>query len=113
MYFAKYWDFLGEAREEFLAYFMKGRLPELLQSGVNLVTASVSGKYLKPLFVYDDIRVNIRVTRLSKASFDLSFNIVNQHDDTVFTAKMEICTSNGKNLVKLPQLLYDSVKVYV
>ena len=75
VYFARFFEFQGEAREEFLYYFMGSDFGAFLALEIGIVTVEAKCKYNAPLFVYDDIVVNIQVSQLKRAKFKLTFCI--------------------------------------
>jgi acyl-CoA thioesterase FadM len=71
-YFARYFDWQGMAREEFL----KRLLPDPIQairSGMKLVTVEAQMRYRKAATLYDEIEITVSTEDIKKASFDLIF----------------------------------------
>lgn len=108
VYFAQFFHFLGEAREDLLAYVLQERLGEIMSSGITLLTRDCSFKYRNSLYAYDEIVVEIRLTKLTAMSGGLSFKILNvTRNQLAGEGDMTIaCAMNGK-LCKLPTVLFD------
>ena len=76
VYYAQYWDLVGEAREEFLIYALGENRASFFSSGIALVTVDCKGKYLKPLNAYDKIKIVVKVQKLTRVKLYLTFEIV-------------------------------------
>lgn len=102
VYFARFFEFQGEAREEFLQYFMGNDFGAFLAQEIGIVTVEATCKYYTPLFVYDDIIVNIQVPILKRAKFKLTFSIKKRNDDKQFALGEQWIGFTNKNGAPIP-----------
>lgn len=109
VYYAQFWHILGEAREEYLRWFLAENLPVFLQSGLGLATLEVSGKYLLPLNLYDECEIRIQTVKLSKVRFKLLFS-VHVGTQKCFEATMGVAAidTNSKP-TRLPPYFYEAL----
>ena len=110
VYYAQYWFFIGEAREEFLKYLLKENLSHLISSGVFLVTVDCSGKYIKSLNAYEEIKTEVKVSKISRLKVYLAFTILNEAEEKVFEAKMTIGLIEGEKPARLPDMITDPIE---
>ena len=75
VYFARFFDFQGETREEFLQYFMGKDLAEFINKGFGIVTIEAQNKYKVPLFVYDRIVIKLQVLKIKRTKVNVSITI--------------------------------------
>ncbi len=109
VYFAQFFHFLGEAREDLLAYLLGDQLGALMTSGITLLTRDCSFKYRNSLFAYDQIQVQVSLTKLTQMSVGLSFKIENlTRQQLAGEGSMTIACALGGKLCKLPSALYES-----
>lgn len=110
VYYAQYWDFIGEAREEFLRFLLGANLATFMTSGIALVTVNCTGYYLQSLFAYDDIRVNVRVIKAGNIKLNLGFELINQKQEVCFRAEMQVAAMSGNKPEKWPDFLLKPLK---
>jgi len=115
VYFARFFEFQGEAREEFLKYFMGNDFEAFLAKEIGIVTVEAKCKYNAPLFVYDDIVVNIQVPQLKRAKFKLTFTIKNQSDDKQYAlGEQWIGFTNKEGIpIPIPDIIIKNLKQHV
>ena len=82
-------------------------------SGVMLITADVSAKFLRPCFPFQTIKISLQVTKLTKVRFALTFTITNQTKEPVFNAVMTIAASKDGKIIQLPEIMYKPLKTLV
>ena len=113
VYFARYFDFQGEAREEFLQYFMGDDLPILMAQKCGLVTVDARCQYHHPLFVYDQVTILLQVPIIKKAKFKLSFEIQCKPKKTCAHAEQWIGFTNqlGKP-IPIPDIVLKNLRKY-
>lgn len=74
VYFAKFFEWQGQAREEF---FKKIR-PNFLQEGIKLITVEAYSKYLHECRLFDEVEIIIKISQLRKASIKMNFTFINK-----------------------------------
>ena len=78
VYFARYFEWQGEAREDFFRQAVPDHM-QLLQSGTKLITVHSWLKYEHEAYVFDEIDIKIQTVSLKKMSLELAFNYVNKN----------------------------------
>lgn len=106
VYYAQYWYLIGEAREEYLQFFLGNNFGKFMTSGVNLVTVDVEGKYKYPLFAYDEATVTVKTIKLTRAKFVLKMEIIKSNGEKSFSCLMTIAAFKDK-IIKLPDELFE------
>lgn len=110
VYFAQFFHFIGEAREDLLAYLLQEHLADVMTSGITLLTRDCSFKYRNSLFAYDQIIVEVSLTKLTAMSVGLSFKVQNATKDQLAgEGSMTIACAMNNKLCKLPSVLYESL----
>ena len=112
VYYAQYWDFVGEAREELLRYLLQDDLNRLLSEQIMLITATCKGEYKAPLFCYDPIRIDVKIKKVTKATIYLGFEVKKNKDTLSFLANMKLCLAQNNKIIKIPDFFYDVLKQY-
>ena len=108
VYFAKFYEFIGEAREELLRYLMRESLPELMASGIVLLTRDCSLKFRDSIYLYDDITISVSLTRSTAMRVCLDFTIINNTRDQVAAeGQMTIAEAREGKVCRIPALLSD------
>lgn len=113
-YFAQYFDFMGEAREEFLKFLIGDHLDTFMKSGVILLTVDASIKYMKPLFLFDRVRIYVSVKKLTKMKGELEFTFKNPESENIHAvAGMTVATSMGERIIPLPDLIALNAQAFI
>ncbi len=103
VYFAHYFEWQGEAREDFFRQAVPDHM-ELLQSGTKLITVHSWIKYEQEAFVFDEILIKIRTVSLRKMSMELSFTYLNKNTEKILAIggqKLAFADREG-NLIPIP-----------
>jgi len=89
VYYAKYLEFLEEARTEFFEG--KGiSIKELTKQGILFVVARQEIDYKAPAFYGDTLSIDTRVTEVGRVKIDFTYEIKNQNNQIVSTARTVI-----------------------
>ena len=114
VYFARYFDFQGEAREEFLKYFMGNDLPAFMAQKFGIVTVEARCQYFQPLFVYDQVVIRLQVPVIKRTKFKLSFDIQRKPKQTCAHAEQWIGFTNqlGKP-IPIPSIVLENLKKHL
>jgi len=99
VYFARYFDWQGEAREAFFNETLPGSL-DMLKSGIKFVTIEAYIKYEKETIVFDKILIKVRVENFKTTTFDLIFTYLNKKTgDLIATGRQKIGFVDTNNKV--------------
>lgn len=98
-YFAEFFVWTGEAREELIA---KAELPE----GITLHTSEARMKYFRELLPFDEFEI-IVWPRAKRMSLSLRFFFV-RSNELVALGDQEICLKAGGKLVPIPRTVIQS-----
>jgi len=106
VYYARYLDFLEEARTEFLAE--RGILvKDLVQKGVLFVVARQEIDYKYPSFYGDILEIETRVPETSAVRINFECEIKNQINQLIAKAKtILVCVDNNLK----PQVIPDNLR---
>ena len=77
VYFARYFDWQGMAREDFFRNAVPDHM-QILQSGTKLITVHAWLKFQKESHLFDEVLIKIRTLSIKKMSLELGFNYVNK-----------------------------------
>jgi len=115
VYFASFFFLQGEAREEFLQYFMARDFGEFIQQKYGIVTVDAYCKFNAPLFLYDNIVIKLQVTKLKRAKFEIQF-VTERHSDKLVAATgkqwIGFTTAEGKPIA-IPDIVRKNIAPYV
>ncbi len=103
VYFARYFEWQGEAREDFFRHAVPDHM-ELLSSGTKLITVHSWIKHEHESYVFDEVIIGVRTTSLKKMSMELSFEFVNINTRKIIAIggqKLAFADKNG-NLISIP-----------
>jgi len=94
VYYAKYLEFLEDARTEFFED--KGvSIKELVRQGILFVVARQEIDYKAPAFYADVLSIDTRVTEVGRAKIDFAYEIRNQNNQVISTARTVMVCVNG------------------
>ncbi len=90
VYFAHYFEWQGQAREEFFRENVPDHM-EILRSGTRLITVNAWMTFKQSVYLFDEILVDVKTTRLKQMTLELVF---------IFTHKTsrEIIAHGGQKL---------------
>jgi acyl-CoA thioesterase FadM len=81
-YFARYFDWQGSAREEFLRQTCSD-IKSLMQSGIIIKTLEASMQYKKDAYLFDQIVIEVKPFNVNLASYELSFIFRNKKSNEI------------------------------
>ena len=104
VYFARFFDWQGRAREEFLRAAVPGH-QALFLAGLRLLTSEASAEYKGEARLYDEIEVAIHVPWIKRASFQLGFTFIHTKTGEILDVGRQViaCSNSGGKLVAIPQ----------
>jgi acyl-CoA thioester hydrolase len=95
VYYARYLDFLEEARTEFLAE--KGiSVEELSRAGILFVVARQEIDYKAPAFYADTLSIDTRLNEVTRVKLDFACEIKNQKNQVICVARTIMVCVNGE-----------------
>ena len=103
VYFARYTEWQGEAREDFLRQAVPDHMA-VIQSGIKMITAHSWVKYENETFLFDEVLIEIRTVSLKKMSMELGFTYINKQTNKVLAIggqKLAYADHGGK-LIPVP-----------
>ena len=104
VYFAKYFEWQGQAREEFVKINVPTLL-SILQSGIKLITYEAYASFKKETILYDEILIEIKTKNIKKLSLDLVFIYTNKKTGELVTTgweRLAFADATG-NLIPIPE----------
>lgn len=111
VYYGKYLDYFDNAFYEYLRSlgFEAGELNERFQFDTSVVRVEID--YLSPARFDEELDVGVRVTRLGRSSFDVSFEI-RKGDDVVCRAKLVMVNydAEGSRARLIPDDIRDAIE---
>lgn len=95
VYYAKYLEFLEDARTEFFEN--KGILYDrMVKEGTQFVVARQEIDYKAPAFYGDTLSIDTHLTEAGRVKLDFSYEIRNQNNQVISTARTIMVCINGE-----------------
>jgi len=103
VYYAKYLEFLEDARTEFFDH--RGiSVKELIKQGVLFVVARQEIDYKSPAFYGDILQIDTRISATGRAKLEFVYEIKNQNQQVISTAKtVMVCVDKNLKPVSIPE----------
>jgi acyl-CoA thioester hydrolase len=103
VYYARYLDFLEEARTEFFE--RKGiSYDDMVKQGTQFVVARQEIDYKAPAFYADTLSIDTRITEASRVKLDFSYEIRNQNNQLITTARtVMVCVNSDLKPQAMPE----------
>jgi len=114
VYFARYFDWQGEAREAFFEDTVAGCM-QLFGSGIKFVTIEASIKYNKETIVFDEVLIKVKAENFKVTMLDLIFTYVNKKTgELVALGKQKIGFVDANNkVIPIPEELKDAWSKFI
>lgn len=115
VYFARYFDWQGEAREEFF----RSAIPEhqsLMEEGLRIITVEASMQYKLPSFLFDVIQIEITPCNVKRMTFDLDFKFFHKTTGRLAALGRQclaFADVKSNKLVPIPEAFYKQGHVYL
>lgn len=106
VYFSRYFEWQGEAREDFLRQAVPDHM-QILQSGTKLITVHSWLKYEHESYLFDEIFIKIQTISLKKMSMELGFTYLNKSSGKTIAIggqKLAFADREGKLIVIPPSI---------
>jgi len=109
VYYAKYLEFLEEARTEFFED--KGiSIKELIRQGILFVVARQEIDYKAPAFYADTLSIDTRVTGVGRVKLDFAYEIKNQNNQIVSIARtVMVCVNDSFKPQVIPEEIRNKI----
>ncbi len=109
VYYAKYLEFLEEARTEFFED--KGiSIKELIKQGILFVVARQEIDYKAPAFYADTLYIDTRTTNISRVKLEFEYEIKNQNQQTVCMARtVMVCVDSHFKPQAIPEEMRNKI----
>jgi enediyne core biosynthesis thioesterase len=109
VYFARYFDWQGEAREAFFQKTVPNSL-EIFKSGIKFVTIEAAIKYHRETRVFDEVVIKVRAENFKITTLDLVFTYVNKKTgELVAVGKQKLGFVDPQNkVIPIPEQLKKS-----
>lgn len=114
VYFARYFDWQGMAREEFVMQNVPSLL-SIIQSGIKFITVNASAEFKHEAVLYDQILIDIKTADIKKMSLELIFTFTNKRTDQLIAVgreKLAWADPTGK-LIPIPDDIRENAKYFL
>jgi enediyne biosynthesis thioesterase len=112
VYFAYFFIFQGECREEFFQFLLGADIIPFMQSGYNILTINAHTDYKAALYNGDKIQIQLRVTEVKRTRVKLEFTIVNKaNEETAAIGYQWICFADpNRKPIPIPEIFVKHAK---
>ncbi len=114
VYFARYFDWQGEAREAFFYKTVPDSLA-LFKSGIKFVTIEAHIKYVKETTAFDNIIIKVKAENFKITTLDLVFTYLDKNTGSLIALgkqKIGFVDSNNK-VIPIPEKLRSSWSKFI
>ena len=114
VYFARYFEWQGMAREAFFKE-VSGSYAEMLAEGVKYITISATINYKKESLLFDEVSITVEPRRVSLTTVELLFTYVNtSRNDVIAVGRQKIgfSTTSGE-VIPIPKKLLEGAVKYL
>ena len=114
VYFARYFDWQGMAREEFFSANVPDHL-EILKSGTRLITVNAWMDYKKAAYLFDKIIIQVQTSELRKMSLGLDFTFRNKANNEIlgFGGEKLAFSDVGGSLIPVPNSIAANARYFL
>ena len=114
VYFAHYFEWQGEAREDFFRENVPDHL-QILQSGTRLLTVNAWITFKHSAYLFDEILINVKTIQLKQTTLELIFTFTNKATGNIIAhggQKLAFSDSNGKT-IPIPPSIVENAKLFL
>lgn len=109
VYYAKYLEFLEEARTEFFEN-KSISIKELVKQGMQFVVARQEIDYKAPAFYADTLSIDTRITEVGRLKLDFAYEIKNQNNQIICAARtVMVCVNGNLKPQPIPEEIRDKL----
>jgi len=116
VYFARYFEWQGMAREAFFRKLLPGPAIKVFMNGtLRLITVEASIQLVHELRLYDEVDIRVRPLNVRHTSVDLEFSYAKNPDgETIAVGKQTIAFSDSTGtLVPIPREVLENGRVFL
>lgn len=112
-YFARYFEWQGRAREEFLQFVLP--TAEALLQSFRIVTVEASVRYQQELLLHEALAIEVRITELTRASVRLQFLYRNETSGRLVAEGFQrlVFTDQTGRILPLPDVVAIYARAYM
>lgn len=111
VYYAQYFDFIGEAREEFFKFLIGENYEAFMTLKLAMATVDASIKYKNEILLYDEIRIEVSIDEATRAKCYFDFKIFNAKTGKPHAfAKMTVGFTKDKKAIPIPDAFVQAAK---
>lgn len=114
VYWTNYYKWFGQAREVFLASFVPS-IKDLLASGLLLVTVETSIKHFQSLFLFDQVRLDVMISDITRVSLRLKVDFYKEDTASLVAQGWQkiACTNPQGKIDNLPEEIVVPAKQFL
>ena len=114
VYFARYFDWQGMAREEFFRINVPDHM-QILQAGIRLITVHAWMTFKQSAYLFDEILIDVKTTHLKRMSLELVFTFIHKASGkTLGYGGEKLSFSNGDgSLIRVPNSISENAKSFL
>jgi enediyne core biosynthesis thioesterase len=104
VYFARYFEWQGEAREELFRRFFP---VSLIEAGFKLITVNASSEFKNSAYLYDEIMIEVFMSNIKRLSVQLNFKLTNKKTRKLIalgSQKIALANAQGE-IIQIPEYL--------
>lgn len=115
VYFARYFDWQGMAREAFFKQLLGAAIGMFTSGNLWLITVDASVHFRSELRLYDEVDIRVQPTNVRHTSVDLVFSYTKKEGgEEVATGRQTIAFANpSRSLISIPRQVLESGRVYL
>ncbi|MHB9154598.1 MAG: acyl-CoA thioesterase [Endomicrobiales bacterium] len=115
VYFSRYFEWHGQAREAFLVSCIPNIMEIIKSSGMVMLTCEAHNSYFKSAYLFDELSIYITIQNLKHASFDLVFETKNaKTNELISKGWQKIAFGNGVGkIIPVPDIIKQHALNYV
>jgi YbgC/YbaW family acyl-CoA thioester hydrolase len=114
VYFARYFDWQGMAREDFFRHLVQD-YQKLIQAGIKFVTIEATIKFHSETVLFDEVVIKVKPENIKTVTFDLIFTYINKKTNQLIAIgkqKIGFVDSEGA-IIKIPMELVNGWEKFI
>lgn len=115
VYFAKYFEWQGKAREAFFQHFMGSDFHSFIQQGIKLITVEAYHRFKHETQAFEELSVLVSATAVTPATVKLQFRFFNNRTKTLLGEGKQTIAFAGphQKVIPVPEVLRKNIQPYV
>ena len=114
VYFAHFFEWQGEAREEFFRENVPDHM-QILKSGTKLITVNAWVTFKQSVYLFDEVLINVKTTNLKQMTLELFFTFVNKITGEIVAyggQKLAFSDLSGSS-ISIPDSIKENAKYFL